>query len=207
MVIAGQQKPAIRIDVDPAKLANMGLTLEDVRQMLVRATVNSPKGSLDGPARSFTVQANDQLTEPDAYAPLIVAYRNGAPVRLRDIGTATRGPQNREQIAWQNGTKGILLLIYKQPGANVIATVERIKAALPGLTPTCRRTYTCARSPTAHRTSAPPCTTCSSRCSVHRPGGHGDLPVPAQPVGDDHPRRDRAAGAARHVRDHVPARL
>ena len=133
VVIAGQQKPAIRIDIDPAKLAYMGLTLEDVRQLLVHATVNSPKGSLDGPARALTVQADDQITEPDAYGPLILAYRNGAPVRVRDIGTASRGPQNREQIAWQNNVKGILLLIFKQPGANVIDTVDRIKAALPTL--------------------------------------------------------------------------
>jgi len=131
--VGGQQKPAIRIDVDPAKLANMGMTLEDVRGTLTNATVNAPKGSLDGPARSLTVQANDQITEPGPYGDLIIAYRNGAPVRVKDIGTATRGPQNNEQLSWQNGHKGVLLVIYKQPGANVIATVERIKAALPRL--------------------------------------------------------------------------
>jgi multidrug efflux pump subunit AcrB len=131
--IGGQQKPAIRIDVDPAKLANMGMTLEDVRNTLTNATVNAPKGSLDGPTRSLTVQANDQMTEPGPYGNLIIAYRNGAPVRVRDIGTAARGPQNNEQLSWQNGHQGIILVIYKQPGANVIATVERIKAALPRL--------------------------------------------------------------------------
>jgi hydrophobe/amphiphile efflux-1 (HAE1) family protein len=131
--VGGQQKPAIRIDVDPAKLANMGMTLEDVRNTLTNATVNAPKGSLDGPARSLTVQANDQITEPGPYGNLIIAYRNGAPVRVKDIGTATRGPQNDEQISWQNGHKGVILVIYKQPGANVISTVERIKAALPRL--------------------------------------------------------------------------
>jgi hydrophobe/amphiphile efflux-1 (HAE1) family protein len=131
--VGGQQKPAIRIDVDPAKLANMGMTLEDVRNTLTNATVNAPKGSIDGPARSLTVQANDQITEPAPYGNLIIAYRNGAPVRVKDIGTATRGPQNDEQLSWQNGHKGVILVIYKQPGANVIATVERIKAALPHL--------------------------------------------------------------------------
>ena len=131
--VGGQQKPAIRIDIDPAKLANMGMTLEDVRGTLVNATVNGPKGSLDGPNQSLTVQDNDQLTEPAPYANLILAYRNGAPIRVRDIGTATRGPQNRELLSWQNGHKGVLLVIFKQPGANVIATVERIKAALPRL--------------------------------------------------------------------------
>jgi hydrophobe/amphiphile efflux-1 (HAE1) family protein len=133
VAIGGQQKPAIRIDVDPAKLAAMGMTIEDVRNTLTEATVNSPKGSIDGPHQSLTVQANDQLTEPDPYGNLILAWRNGAPVRVRDIGSATRGPQNRELVAWQNGHKGILLIIFKQPGANVISTVERIKQALPRL--------------------------------------------------------------------------
>jgi hydrophobe/amphiphile efflux-1 (HAE1) family protein len=131
--IGGQQKPAIRIDVDPGKLAAMGMTMEDVRQTLTIATVNSPKGSMDGPQRSLTVQANDQITTPDPYGNLIIAYRNGAPVRVKDIGTATRGPQNRELISWQNGHKGVILVVYKQPGANVIGTVERVKAALPRL--------------------------------------------------------------------------
>ncbi|HTZ69713.1 MAG TPA: efflux RND transporter permease subunit [Acetobacteraceae bacterium] len=131
--VAGQQKPAIRIDVDPAKLAAMGMTMEDVRSTLTVATVNSPKGSLDGPHSSLTVLDNDQLTTPDPYGNLIIAWRNGAPVRIKDIGTATRGPQNRELLAWQNGHKGVILVIFKQPGANVIATVERIKQALPRL--------------------------------------------------------------------------
>jgi hydrophobe/amphiphile efflux-1 (HAE1) family protein len=133
VVVGGQQKPAIRIDVDPAKLASMGMTMEDVRGTLTNATVNSPKGSLDGPRQSLTIQDNDQITEPTPYANLILAYRNGAPVRVRDIGTARRGPQNDELLSWQNGHKGVLLVVYKQPGANVIATVERVKAALPRL--------------------------------------------------------------------------
>jgi len=136
VAIGGQQKPAIRVQIDPARLAAMGMTLEDVRGVINNATVNSPKGSIDGARQSFTVQANDQLTEPAPYDNLIVAYRNGAPVRIRDIGQAVRGPQNRELAAWQSLTKvrrGILLICYKQPGANVIATVERIRAALPRL--------------------------------------------------------------------------
>ena len=133
VVVGGQQKPAIRVDVDPAKLAGMGMTLEDVRTTLTNATVNSPKGSLDGAHQSLTIQDNDQLTEPAPYGDLVLAYRNGAPVRVRDIGTARRGPQNDELISWQNGHKGLLLIVYKQPGANVIATVERVRAALPRL--------------------------------------------------------------------------
>jgi hydrophobe/amphiphile efflux-1 (HAE1) family protein len=136
VLVGGQQKPAIRVQIDPARLAAMGMTLEDVRSVLSNATVNSPKGSIDGPKQSFTLEANDQLTDPDPYNKLIVAYRNGAPVRISDIGQAIRGPQNRELAAWESVGKvrrGLVLVIFKQPGANVIATVERIKAALPRL--------------------------------------------------------------------------
>jgi hydrophobe/amphiphile efflux-1 (HAE1) family protein len=131
--IGGEQKPAIRVQVDPARLAAMGLTLEDVRQMLVNATVNAPKGSIDGEHRSFSIYANDQLTHAEAYDNVVLAYRNGAPVRVRDIGRAVAGPENDQLAAWQNGKRGIVLLVFKQPGANVIDTVERIKAELPRL--------------------------------------------------------------------------
>ncbi len=137
VIVGGQQKPAIRVQIDPARIAAMGLTMEDVRTVLTNATVNSPKGSIDGSRQSFTVQANDQLTEPADYGKLIVAYRNGAPVRIRDIGQAIRGPQNDELAAWQDANgrtrRGVLLIMFKQPGANVIATVARIQAALPRL--------------------------------------------------------------------------
>ncbi len=136
LLVGGQQKPAIRVQLDPAKLAAMGLTLEDVRTVLASATVNSPKGSIDSPTQSFTIAANDQLMDPDQYNKLIVAYRNGAPIRVADIGHAIRGPQNRETAGWNSVgqvKRGMILVIFKQPGANVIATVERIKAALPRL--------------------------------------------------------------------------
>jgi len=137
VAIGGQAKPAIRVQIDPARLASMGMTMEDVRQVLSSATVNSPKGSIDGRRQSFTLLANDQLTEPGLYDNLIVAYRNGAAVRIRDIGHAERGPQNRELAGWESvdghPRRGVLLIIYKQPGANVIATVERVRAALPRL--------------------------------------------------------------------------
>ncbi|MEJ0018259.1 MAG: multidrug efflux RND transporter permease subunit [Acetobacteraceae bacterium] len=133
VLVGGQQKPAIRVQVDPAKLAYMGLTLEDVRTALTNATVNSPKGSIDGPDKSYTVLDDDQLTDPEPYNDVIIAWRNGAPVHVGDVGKAVRGPQNREIAAWQNGGSGVLLLAFKQPGANVIDTVERLKAALPAL--------------------------------------------------------------------------
>ena len=133
VLVGGQQTPAIRVQVDPAKLAYTGLTLEDVRTVLGNATSNSPKGSIDGPTQSYAVTDNDQLTQADAYNDIIVAFRNGAPIRIRDIGRAIRGPQNRELEAWQNGKRGVLLLVFKQAGANVIGTIDRIQAALPPL--------------------------------------------------------------------------
>ena len=131
--IGGEQKRAVRVQVDPARLASMGMTLEDVRQLMITATVDAPKGAVDGAQRAFTIYANDQLTQPDQYGDLILAYRNGAPVRISDIGAAVPGPENARLAGWQNGRRGIQLLIFKQPGANVIDTVERIKAAMPRL--------------------------------------------------------------------------
>jgi hydrophobe/amphiphile efflux-1 (HAE1) family protein len=133
VLIFGEQKRAVRVQVDPAKLAAMGMTLEDVRGVLVNATVNSPKGTVNTDNQSFAVYDNDQLTKAAEYNNVILAWRNGAPVRVRDIGRAIDGPENRYLGAWQNGKRGILLAIFKQPGANVIDTVERVKAELPHL--------------------------------------------------------------------------
>jgi multidrug efflux pump subunit AcrB len=133
VLIFGEQKRAVRVQVDPAKLAAMGMTLEDVRGVLVNATVNSPKGTVNTDNQSFAVYDNDQLTKAAEYNDVILAWRNGAPVRVRDIGQAIDGPENRYLGAWQNGKRGILLAIFKQPGANVIDTVERVKAELPHL--------------------------------------------------------------------------
>ena len=131
--IGGEQKRSVHVQVDPARLAAMGLTLEDVRNMLVNATVNAPKGSVDGPVRSSTIYANDQLTTAAEYENVIIAYRDGAPVRVRDIGRAVDGPENARLAGWQNSKRGIQLFIFKQPGANVIDTVEAVKHALPRL--------------------------------------------------------------------------
>jgi hydrophobe/amphiphile efflux-1 (HAE1) family protein len=133
VLVGGQQTPAIRVQVDPARLANMGLTLEDVRTVLTNATVDDPKGSIDGPHQSFTVYANDQMTTAAPYNNLIIGYRNGAPIHISDIGRAVPGPQNRELAAWTNGKPSILLLVFKQPNANVISTADGVKAELPAL--------------------------------------------------------------------------
>ena len=133
VLIGGEQKRAVRVQVDPARLASMGLTLADVRLMLVSATVNQPKGTIDGPKTAYAIYTNDQLTKAEEYNNVVLAYRNGAAVRVRDIGQAIDAAENAQLAGWQNGKRGILLLVFKQPGANVIETVERIKAALPRL--------------------------------------------------------------------------
>jgi hydrophobe/amphiphile efflux-1 (HAE1) family protein len=134
VAIGGQQKPAVRIQLDPAKLASLGLSLEDVRNVILQATTDAPKGNLDGATHNFAVYDNDQLTTAVPWNDVIIAYRNGAPVRVRDVGQAVDGPQNRELAAWDGETPSIVLIIFKQPRANVINTVDRIKAGLPQMT-------------------------------------------------------------------------
>ena len=131
--IGGEQKPAIRVQIDPEKLAALGLSLEDVRGVLETATTDSPKGTLTTPTRAFTIYDNDQILEASTLDNVIIAYKNGAPVRIRDIGQAIDGAENTQYAAWQNGKKGVLLIVFKQPGANVIDTVDRVMKALPGL--------------------------------------------------------------------------
>jgi HAE1 family hydrophobic/amphiphilic exporter-1 len=133
VIIFGQQKPAVRIQLDPVKAAAFGLGLEEVRAQVASATVDAPKGTLDGPRQSFTVYTNDQLLAAPAWNSVIVAYRNGAPVRVRDIGRAVDGPENTRLAAWVDGKRCVFLAVFKQPGANVIATVERVRAVLPDL--------------------------------------------------------------------------
>ena len=131
VAIGGQQKPAVRVQIDPIKLAAVGLQLEDVANVISTATVDAPKGSINGPKRSLTIYDNDQLLKAKPWNDVVVAYKNGAPVRIRDIGVAVDGPENTLLTAWQNGRRGILLLIYKQPGANVIEAEQRVEALLP----------------------------------------------------------------------------
>ena len=131
--IGGEQKPAIRIQLDPAKLVTKGLSLEDVRAQLAITTVNLPKGNIDGTDRNFTIYTNDQLTDAKSWNDVIISYRDGAPVRVRDIGSAIRGPEDTKKAAWANGKRCIFLAVYKQPGANVIETADAIKAELPKL--------------------------------------------------------------------------
>lgn len=133
VTIGGEQKPAIRIQIDPAKLVAKSLSLEDVRTQISLTTVDAPKGNINGERRSFTIYANDQLSAAKDWNDAIVAYRNGAPLRVRDIGQAVAGPEDTTKAAWASGKRGVFLIVFKQPGANVIDTVERVKAELPRL--------------------------------------------------------------------------
>ena len=131
--ISGGQKPAVRIQANPTALASYGLSLEDVRTALAATNVDQAKGTLNGPRQAFTIAANDQLLSADQYRPIVIAYRNGSPVRLSDIATITDGIENTMQAAWMNTDPAVILNIQRQPGANIISVVDRIKKLLPVL--------------------------------------------------------------------------
>jgi hydrophobe/amphiphile efflux-1 (HAE1) family protein len=131
VAIGGQQKPAVRVQVDPAKIAALGLQLEDVANVISAATVDAPKGAIMGTLHNFAIYDNDQLDHAAPWNNIVVAYRNGAPVRIRDIGVAIDAAENSQMRGWQNQKYGIILQVFKQPGANVVQTVERVKAQLP----------------------------------------------------------------------------
>ena len=132
--IAGGQRPAVRIRVNPEALASYGLSLADVRTLVTSSNVNQPKGNFDGPTRVSMLDANDQLKTPEEYANLILAYEDGATLRLKDVAHIIDGAENERLAAWANQSQAVLLNIQRQPGANVIEVVERIKALLPEVT-------------------------------------------------------------------------
>jgi multidrug efflux pump len=131
--ISGGQKPAVRIQANPTALAANGLSLEDLRTALAAQNVDQAKGVIDGPRQSFTIGANDQLLSSAQYSQVIVAYRNGAPIRLSDVANAVDGAENVMQAAWMNTTPAVIVNIQRQPGANIISVADRIKALLPQL--------------------------------------------------------------------------
>jgi len=131
--ISGGQRPAVRIQVNPRALAAYGLSLDDVRTAIAGANTNQAKGSFDGPTRASTIDANDQLKSADEYRQLIIAYRNGAPIRVQDIAEAVDGAENTRLAAWAGPTPAIILNIQRQPGTNVIEVVDRVKQLLPQL--------------------------------------------------------------------------
>jgi multidrug efflux pump len=131
--ISGGQRPAVRIQANPTALASYGLSLEDLRTALTQANVDQAKGTFDGPHQAYTIGANDQLISSASYRPIIIAYRNGAPVRLTDVATVLDGVENVQQAAWANRNPAVILNIQRQPGANIIAVVDRVKKLLPQL--------------------------------------------------------------------------
>ncbi|HVI35976.1 MAG TPA: efflux RND transporter permease subunit, partial [Gaiellales bacterium] len=131
--ISGGQKPAVRIQANPTALSAYGLTLEDVRTAVAAANVNQAKGSFDGSRQSYTIGANDQLLSSEDYRPLIVAYRNGAPVHLSDVADVIDSAENVRQAAWMNETPAVIVNIQRQPGANIISVVDRVTSLLPQL--------------------------------------------------------------------------
>ncbi|MFL5277817.1 MAG: efflux RND transporter permease subunit, partial [Myxococcales bacterium] len=133
VAINGGQKPAVRVQIDPAALAGAGLTLEDVRAVLVAANVNQPKGNLDGPRLDYAIAMDDQLYKAESFRPLILAYRNGSPIRLREVGDVIDGVENSQLAGWAGRKRAIILNVQRQPGANVIQVADRVKALLPQL--------------------------------------------------------------------------
>ncbi len=133
VTISGGQKPAIRVQADPSKLASYGLSLEDLRTVLGQANVDQAKGNLEGPRQSFTIGANDQLFSSAEYRAIVVAYKSGAPVRLSDVAQVIDGVENTKLAAWMNSKPAVIVNIQRQPGVNIIAVVDRVKALLPQL--------------------------------------------------------------------------
>ncbi|GAA0838055.1 MdtB/MuxB family multidrug efflux RND transporter permease subunit [Cupriavidus pauculus] len=133
VTISGGQRPAVRIQANPTALANLGMSIDDLRTAIGSANVNGAKGSFDGPARASTIDANDQLKSADEYRQIIIGYQNGAPIRITDVAEIVDGPENSRLAAWANARPAIVVNIQRQPGANVIEVVNRIKALLPQL--------------------------------------------------------------------------
>ncbi len=133
VTVQGGLRPAVRVRVDPARVAAYGLSMEDVRNAVASANVNGAKGGFDGPRQAYALGANDQLVTPAAYKDLVIAYKNAAPVRLSDLGVVVAGVENDRVAGWYNGNPAVVLDIQRQPGANIVSTVAAIKAALPGL--------------------------------------------------------------------------
>ncbi len=178
--VGGEQNPSIRIQVNPAQLAAEGLDLEAVRAALANSTVNQPKGTLYGGQQAYSLQTNDQLLTASGFNNYILAYRNGAPIRVRDVGRAVNAAEDTTLAGWLNTHRAVLIQVQRQPGANVIETVAQIRKALPQLE---------ASMPPSINVYIASDRTQTIRASVadvpihlaadHRPGGWRHLPVPA----------------------------
>ena len=137
--VEGGIRPAVRIQADVARLASYGLSISDLNTAITAANVAGPKGSLDGTHQSYTIAANDQIASAEAYREIVVAYRNSAPVRLKDVAEVFEGLENARVGGWYQGTPAVIIDVQRQPGANVIETVDRLKAELPRWSARCPR--------------------------------------------------------------------
>ncbi|MGA4814745.1 efflux RND transporter permease subunit [Pseudomonas aeruginosa] len=202
--ISGGQRPAVRVRANPTALAAAGLSPRNLRSTVTSNNLNGPKGSFDGPTRASTLDANDQLRSADAYRDLIIAYKNGSPPRIRDVASVEDDAENVRLAAWANNLPAVVLNIQRQPGANVIEVVDRIKAPLPQLQSTL---------PGNLDVQVLTDRTTTIRASVRdaqfelalavAPGGDGHLPVPAQRLRHPDSQLRRAAVADRYLRRDV----
>ncbi len=208
VTIGGSSLPAVRVELNPSVLFKYRIGPEDVRAALASANAHSPKGAIEQGDKRFQIYTNDQANLADDYRPLVIAYRNGAAVRLTDVATVTDSVENLRNQGLANGKPSVIAILYRQPGANIIDTVDRVKAELPqlrGVDPARDR-----RDAGGGPLDDDPHV--AARCRAHardrdRAGRAGGLPVPAQPARDAHSQRRRSRVSDRHVRRDVPARL
>jgi len=205
--VGGGQNPAVRVQVDPAVLAGLGLGLEDVRTVLSQATVDQPKGGLSGARQASTIAANDQLAGAKSFRALIISYKGNAAVRLGDVAQVMDDVENNRVAAWTNGTRSVSLLIRRQPGANIIEVIDRIKRMLPSLAesvspPSTSRWRSTALAPS--RISARRGTHLAYQRISRRAGG---LRISAQFSRHCNSKRRGSAFVGGHFCGHVPARL
>ena len=208
VTIEGNQKPAVRVRINPAALAAQGLSLEDVRTALMQNNVNAPKGSFDGPRQSYAINANDQIFSAAEFRNVILASRNGAPVRLRDVGDVIDNVENVRLAGWVDGRAAVIVDIQRQPGANIIETANRVKALLPRLRSTVPPSVNICHPDRPHGDHP----RLGAGRAVHAGAGggargDGDLRLPAEVLGDGHSQRGAAAHAHRHLRHHGAGRV
>ncbi len=207
--ISGGQKPAVRVQVNPTALSSRGINLEDVRAALQATSVNQAKGNFDGPQQAYEINGNDQLlTSRDYRSTVVIAYRNGAPVMLSDVANVIDDVENVKQAAWMNNAPAVILNIQRQPGANIIQVVDRIKAALAPAQDHPARRHRGLAADRPHGNDPGLGQGCPVRAdAVRRLGRDGDLLVLAHALGDHHSERGGPALPGGHIRGDVPPGL
>ena len=208
VTISGGQKPSVRIQVNPLQLAAYGLTLEELRSAVAASNIDEAKGNFDGLNLDYTIEDNDQLLTARAYLPQIIAYHNGAPVRLSDVAKVVAEPENVKQAAWMNNEPAVILNVQRQPGANIITVVDQIKAAAALAPEHAAHVGQGCGADGSHGHHPGLGARRRVRVDADRgPGRDGDIPVPAQPCGNGYSQCRGAALAGGHFWGDVSARL